>query len=209
MNKKAHYIYDNLESLFPNAKCELNYETPFQLAVAVSLSAQTTDIAVNKITIILFEKYPDAYSLANAQLNDVEDIIHSIGLYHNKAKNIISLAEHVVIDYQGVLPNSHQELEKLPGIGRKSANVIMANCFNDDCIAVDTHVHRVSIRLGIADKNDDVLKTEYKLMDFFDKNKWSKLHHLLIFFGRYMCTSKNPKCDQCPFKNYCTNEKDS
>jgi len=203
MNNKAVYIYENLNKLYPNAKCELNYSTPFQLAVAVLLSAQTTDVSVNKVTVKLFDKYPDADTLSKANISDIEGIIHSIGLYHNKAKNIVMLAKKIVNEYNGVLPNKHDVLVTLPGLGRKSANVIMANCFDADCIAVDTHVHRVSIRLGIAKENDNVLITEYKLMDFFDKDKWSKLHHLLIFFGRYMCTAKKPNCIECPFKEFC------
>lgn len=210
MNNKYpyQYIYDKLNELYPDARCQLDYTTPFQLTIAVSLSAQTTDVAVNKVTKTLFEKYPDVYALANADINDVIEIIRSLGLYKNKSKNIINLSKQIVSEFNGKVPDNMLDLTKLNGIGRKSANVILSNCFDVDAIAVDTHVSRVSKRLNIANESDSVLKIEEKLMDYFPKHYWSRLHHLLIFFGRYMCKSVNPNCIDCPFNEKCLYKKD-
>lgn len=204
---KANEILDELDKMFPNAHCELNYQTPFQLAVAVVLSAQTTDAAVNRVTPVLFEKYPDAYAMASAEIPDLEQCIRTIGLYRNKAKNIQGLAKGIVEIYGGVMPRTMDELIVLPGVGRKSANVIMSECFQVPAIAVDTHVERVSKRLGLAKKEDSVLKVEEKLMKKIKKDRWSHAHHLLIFFGRYCCKAKNPMCGECPFHESCKEKK--
>ena len=197
------FIYEKLCEMYPDAHCELNYGTVFQLAVAVMLSAQTTDVSVNRVTPVLFDRYPDAASLAEAETCDVEDIIRSIGLYRNKARNIIAMSRTLVEQYGGNVPDTMEQLTQLPGIGRKSANVIMSEGFKQPAIAVDTHVHRVSWRLGIAKKSDTPEQTEQKLMKTFPKEQWSRLHHLLIFFGRYTCHSRKPECDSCPFAEIC------
>lgn len=201
--KKEDQILDTLNLMFPNAHVELNHKNHFELLIAVVLSAQTTDISVNKVTNQLFSKYCDPSSLMNARLEDVENIIKSIGLYKNKAKNIIELSKDLVLKHQSVVPNDREKLENLPGVGRKTANVVLSNAFNIEALAVDTHVKRVSIRLGLAKENDSVLEIEKKLMRKFPKNTWNKLHHQLIFFGRYHCLAKSPKCSTCPLYEIC------
>ena len=197
------YIIENLNRLYPDAHCELNHKDSFELLIAVVLSAQTTDVSVNRVTSALFEKYPDALSLSEASEEDVMRLIHSIGLYKNKSRNIINLAKELVKRFNGEVPSKREELESLPGVGRKTANVVLSNCFDYPAFAVDTHVSRVSKRLMIARKDDDVLTIEKKLMKFFPRNCWSRLHHQFIFFGRYKCKSKNPECTDCPFKDSC------
>lgn len=197
------YIIENLNRLYPDAHCELNHKDSFELLIAVVLSAQTTDVSVNRVTPALFEKYPDAISLSEASEEDVMRLIHSIGLYKNKSRNIINLAKELVKRFNGEVPSKREELESLPGVGRKTANVVLSNCFDYPAFAVDTHVSRVSKRLMIARKDDDVLTIEKKLMKFFPRNCWSRLHHQFIFFGRYKCKAKNPECTDCPFKDSC------
>lgn len=197
------YIIENLNRLYPDAHCELNHKDSFELLIAVVLSAQTTDVSVNRVTPALFEKYPDALSLSEASEEDVMRLIHSIGLYKNKSSNIINLAKELVKRFDGEVPSKREELESLPGVGRKTANVILSNCFDYPAFAVDTHVSRVSKRLMIARKDDDVLTIEKKLMKFFPRNCWSRLHHQFIFFGRYKCKAKNPECTDCPFRDSC------
>lgn len=192
-----------LDEMFPNAKAELDYETPFQLLVAVVLSAQTTDKAVNKVTKTLFKAYPDAASLMQAPYEAVISHIESIGLYRNKAKHIIALSNDIMHKYQGEVPNNRAALESLPGVGRKTANVVLSNAFAIPALAVDTHVARIAVRLGLAKQGDDVLKIEQKLNRKFPKDKWLKIHHQLIFFGRYHCLARNPKCQVCPLKDIC------
>ena len=157
---KSKTIRQELERLYPDAHCELNHRNDFELLIAVSLSAQTTDERVNSVTPVLFEKYPDPYSLAEAELTDVEQIIKPIGLYRNKAKNIVSIAKQLVEQHHGQVPNDRFALEALRGVGRKTANIILNNCFDEPAFAVDTHVTRVAKRLKIADENDDVLEIE-------------------------------------------------
>lgn len=197
------YIIENLNRLYPDAHCELNHKDSFELLIAVVLSAQTTDVSVNRVTPALFEKYPDALSLSEASEEDVMRLIHSIGLYNNKSRNIINLAKELVKRFDGEVPSKREELESLPGVGRKTANVVLSNCFDYPAFAVDTHVSRVSKRLMIARKDDDVLTIEKKLMKFFPRNCWSRLHHQFIFFGRYKCKAKNPECTDCPFRDSC------
>ena len=197
------YIIENLNKLYPDAECELIHRNNFELLIAVVLSAQTTDASVNKVTKNLFAKYPDAYTLAQGDLEDVMSLIKSIGLYQNKTKNIINLAKDLVKKFDGEVPSTREELESLSGVGRKTCNVILSNCFNYPAFAVDTHVSRVSKRLLIANKDDDVNTIEKKLMRFFPSELWGKLHHQFIFFGRYKCKAKNPDCEDCPFINNC------
>lgn len=203
---KPNEILDILEEMFPNAECELIHRNAFELAVAVVLSAQTTDISVNKITPNLFEHYPTPQKMAGAQIKDLENCIKTVGLYHNKAKSIQGLAKGLVDNFNGEMPCTMDELITLPGVGRKSANVILSVCFDVPAIAVDTHVDRISKRLNLAKKNDSVLEVEKKLMKKLDKNRWNRAHHLFIFFGRYMCTARSPQCDQCPFVEICTDK---
>lgn len=205
--KQADFILKNLNILYPNAKAELDFTNNYELLVAVILSAQTTDISVNKVTPALFKKYPNTNALSRARQEDVEEMLKSIGLYRNKAKHIINMAKQVESKFGGEIPSKRADLESLAGVGRKTANVVLSNAFDTPAIAVDTHVHRVSIRLGIAQKKDNVLQTEKKLYKYFPKDSWTKLHHQLIFFGRYLCTARNPKCMDCPFYEICTYEK--
>ncbi len=200
---RTQYIYEQLDQMFPEAGCELNFGSLFQLAVAVTLSAQTTDVSVNRVTKVLFAKYPDAPALAGADVRDLEEIIRSIGLYRNKAANIKALAQDLVEHHDGKLPGTMEELVKLPGIGRKTANVILSEGFRVPAIAVDTHVHRVSIRLQLAEENDTVEKVEARLKEQFPSEQWSHLHHLLIHFGRYRCQARRPQCEGCPFTSFC------
>ena len=199
---KVIEILDILDKAYPTAECALGFDTPFQLLIAVVLSAQATDVSVNKVTPVLFAKYKDAYQLASADENEVQQILKKIGMYRTKAKNIINLSKKLVSDYHGQVPESDSELTKLAGVGRKTANVVMSVAFGHQRIAVDTHVFRVSNRIGIVDEND-VLKTELALMKKIPENRWTKTHHLLIFHGRHCCTARKPKCEQCPIEGKC------
>lgn len=204
MDLKVNYILEQLDILFPNAKGELDHSNNFELLVAVVLSAQTTDVAVNIVTKDLFSHYPTPLMLANANINDVMKLINKIGLYRNKSKNIINLSKILVDKYNSEVPNTREALESLPGVGRKTANVILSSAFNIPAIAVDTHVARVSKRLGLVDENDSVLVIEQKLMKLFPKDKWIKLHHQLILYGRYYCPARRSKENKCIFKEFCS-----
>lgn len=195
--------------MYPEARGELEWETPFQLLIAVILSAQTTDKAVNKITPNLWKKYPEIADLANANLEDVEDCLRTIGLYKNKAKNIVKTARAILRDFDGKVPKTHKELESLPGVGRKTANVVLAEVYGIPSIAVDTHVSRIAKRLNISAPDADVTEIEQDLMKKIPKNDWILTHHRLIFFGRYHCLAKKPKCDICPVQAYCKYYKDN
>lgn len=197
------FFLETLNQMFPDAKAELNYKNPFELLIAVVLSAQTTDKAVNKVTEVLFNQYPDALALSKAELSDVESIIKTIGLYHNKAKNIIALSKILVEHHQGEVPQNRTLLESLPGVGRKTTNVVISNAFGIPALAVDTHVARISVRLGLAKQTDTVLQIEQKLNRKIPKEHWLKIHHQMIFFGRYHCLAKNPKCSSCPLFDEC------
>ena len=192
-----------LDEMFPNVGCELNYNKDYELVIAVMLSAQTTDISVNKVTPILFDRYKTLEELAVANLFDVEEIIHSIGLYKNKAKNAIAIAQTLVNDYGGVVPSDKNELQKLPGVGNKTAGVIKAEIFRIPDLPVDTHILRISKRLNLVDSKADPLNTEIKLKKLFPEEKWIKLHHQLIHFGRYFCTARNPQCEKCKLCAFC------
>ncbi len=198
-----------IAEMFPEAKGELNWETPFQLLVAVILSAQTTDKAVNKITPLLWAKYPEIEDLASANLSDVENCLRTIGLYKNKARNIIKTAHEILDKFDGQVPKSHLELETLPGVGRKTANVVLGEIYGIPSIAVDTHVARVSKRLNISASDADVTQIEKDLMAKIPKRDWVVTHHRLIFFGRYHCLAKNPKCEICPLTSYCVYYKEN
>ena len=197
-------ICEYLNELFPNAHCELNYTTIFQLLIAVTLSAQTTDAAVNLVTPNLFNKYPTPFELANANIEDVEQLIKRIGLYKNKAKNIVATSKILVEKYNGEIPKSMEKLVELPGVGRKTASVVLVEGFKIPAFPVDTHVERVCKRLKIAKPNDDVLTVEKKVCRLIKKENWGLVHHQFIFFGRYFCTARSPKCDQCKIKDFCS-----
>ena len=196
-------IMEYLDELFPNPQCELNYTKDYELLIAVMLSAQTTDKRVNMVTDILFNKYPDIDALSKADINDVIGIIKPIGTFNKKAKNVIDISKHLIEECHGIVPNNRTYLESLPGVGRKTANVVLANLYNEPCIAVDTHVSRVSKRLKIAKEKDEVLVIEKKLNKFFPKNQLGKLHHQLVLFGRYYCKAKKPECDKCKLQDIC------
>ena len=199
--EKVNEILDLLEKEYPDAECALDYDSVFHLLLAVVLSAQTTDVSVNKVTPELFKKYETPKQLAQADEKEVAEIIRTIGMYRTKSKNI-NLAKMLVEKYDGIVPESDEELVKLPGVGRKTANVVMAVGFGHQRIAVDTHVFRVSNRIGLVNE-PDVLKTELALMKTIPENRWTKTHHSLIFHGRRCCTARNPKCDECVIKDLC------
>lgn len=194
-------IYEYLDELIPNPKCELNYNKDYELLIAVCLSAQTTDKRVNQVTEVLFNKYKTLNELKNAEISDIENIIKPLGTYKRKAIYVKKIAEK--IDEIGYVPCNRKILEKLNGVGRKTTNVVLGELFNEPYIAVDTHVARVSKRLGLAAKNDNVLKIENKLSKKIPDNIKHKLHHQLLLFGRYYCKAKNPLCDTCKLKNIC------
>lgn len=200
-------IIKYLDELFPNPRCELNYQKDYELLIAVMLSAQTTDKRVNMVTDILFKKYPDLNSLATANQKDLINIIKPIGTYQKKSENIISIAKALLEKKNGIVPNDREFLESLNGVGRKTTNVVLSNLYNENCIAVDTHVSRVSKRLGIADENDNVTIIEEKLNNFFPKEKLGRLHHQLVLFGRYHCKASKPECQNCKLKHICTYQK--
>ena len=200
--ENTRLILAELERLYPDAKPALHFANPYQLLVAVILSAQCTDVKVNLVTPALFAAYPDAATLAEAEPEQVEPYIRTCGLYHNKAKNLVLTARALMERYGGEVPANHDALESLPGVGRKTANVVMSCAFGEDAIAVDTHVFRVTNRLGLANA-PDVLKTEEQLMQAIPKDKWSRAHHWLIFHGRRVCASRKPACETCTLRAWC------
>ncbi|KFZ26852.1 MAG: Endonuclease III [Candidatus Izimaplasma bacterium HR2] len=196
-------ILSVLDEMYPNAECELNHTNSFELIVAVALSAQTTDKSVNIITKGLFNKYSCPQDFVDADIKDIEQDLRRIGLYKNKAKNLKKMSELLITNFDGKVPSSQVELESLPGVGRKTANVVLSVWFDVPRIAVDTHVDRVSKRLKLAYNTDSVRQVEEKLMRKIPKDKWSNTHHKMIFFGRYHCTARKPKCDGCKLKEVC------
>ena len=195
-------IIDYLDELYPNAQCELNYNHDYELLIAVMLSAQTTDKRVNEVTSILFNKYPTIDALALAKKEDIIEIIKPIGTYNVKANNLLKIANSLVKKQKGIVPNDRKYLESLNGVGHKTANVVLSNLYGENCIAVDTHVSRVSARLGLAKADDDVLTIEKKLTKKFKGYSLARLHHQLVLFGRYHCKTKQPNCDECSLKKY-------
>ncbi|WP_066257105.1 endonuclease III [Neobacillus drentensis] len=202
-NTQIRYCLDQMGMMFPEAHCELNHSNPFELIIAVALSAQCTDVLVNKVTKTLFKKYKTPEDYLEVTLEELQNDIRSIGLYRNKAKNIQSLCRMILEEYNGEIPMDRDELTKLAGVGRKTANVVMSVAFNVPAIAVDTHVERVSKRLGICRWKDSVLEVEKTLMRKIPKDEWSVTHHRLIFFGRYHCKAQNPQCPSCPLLEIC------
>lgn len=202
MKQKTKKILDTLKETYPDAKCELNYETSFQLLVATILSAQTTDKKVNEITETLFKDYPDLDAFLTLTNEELEERIRQIGLYKNKAKNLIMMCNQLKENFGGEVPNTMEGITSLAGAGRKTANVVLSNAFGVPSIAVDTHVFRVSNRLGLAD-SDNVLEVEKQLQKELPKKEWSLTHHLLIFHGRRCCIARKPKCEECPVSDLC------
>lgn len=198
---KTDLIVSYLDELIPNPKCELNYNKDYELLIAVMLSAQTTDKRVNEVTNNLFKQYNSIERLSNAKIEDVINIIRSIGTYKKKALNVILISQKLL--KYGFVPNDRNFLESLPGVGRKTTNVVLSILYNEPCIAVDTHVSRVSKRLGLSSLDDDVLVIEKKLTKKFKKYNLSRIHHQLLLFGRYYCKAINPLCDTCKLKKYC------
>lgn len=203
IKQKTQQILDYLDEIFPNVGCELNYFKDYELVIAVMLSAQTTDVSVNLVTAKLFGKYTTLESLANANLSDIEDIIHSIGLYKNKAKNVIGIARTLIEKYDGVVPSDKDELQTLPGVGNKTAGVIRAEIFAIPDLPVDTHILRISKRFSLVNKDADPYEVEQKLKKLIDESRWIKTHHQLIHFGRYICTARNPLCLNCKLSSIC------
>ena len=200
--EKVKKVLDLLEEEYPEAECALHHRNVFELIVAVALSAQTTDKSVNQVTPELFERYPDAEALSQADPADVEKFIRRIGMYKTKSKNIVAMAERIVSDFGGQVPEDYESLVSLPGVGRKTANVVLSVGFGHQRIAVDTHVFRVSNRIGLVHEND-VLKTELALMETVPEDRWSKTHHSLIFHGRNCCTARKPDCENCVIRELC------
>jgi endonuclease III len=200
--EKTAKILELLEEAHPNAHCELNHRTPFQLLVATMLSAQSTDKTVNKVTEHLFEKYPELGDFLNMDQEVLEKEIKEIGLYRNKSKNILAMCGKLVECFNGEVPSNIADLVSLPGVGRKTANVVLSNAFGIPAIAVDTHVFRVSNRIGLA-SSDNVEDTEEQLMSNLPREKWSDAHHWLIWHGRRVCDARKPKCEICTLSEYC------
>ena len=200
--KNVNKILDKLETIYPDAQCELEYTTAFELLIATILSAQCTDVRVNIVTRELFKKYNTAEDFAKLSEEEIMGEIRTCGLYKSKAKKIKEASQMICSNYNGKVPDTLEELIKLPGVGRKTADVVLSNAFNKDAIAVDTHVFRVANRIGIVHTKTPE-KTEFALMEAIPKHRWSHSHHVLIFHGRRCCIARNPKCSECPFTNRC------
>ncbi|WP_438351154.1 endonuclease III [Paenibacillus sp. FA6] len=199
----VRHILDTMTDMFPEAHCELIHSNAFELTIAVLLSAQCTDETVNKVTKDLFQKYTSPQDYIDVPLEELEQDIRRIGLYRNKAKHIQNLCRMVIEQFDGDVPRTYDQLVLLPGVGRKTANVVVSNAFGIPAIAVDTHVERVSKRLGLAGWDDSVLEVEKKLMKKIPRDEWTDTHHRLIFFGRYHCKAQNPQCQVCPLLDVC------
>ncbi|HDR7637854.1 endonuclease III [Bacillus wiedmannii] len=204
LNKtQIRYCLDTMADMYPEAHCELIHDNPFELVIAVALSAQCTDALVNKVTKNLFQKYKTPEDYLSVSLEELQQDIRSIGLFRNKAKNIQKLCQMLLDDYNGKVPEDRDELTKLPGVGRKTANVVVSVAFGIPAIAVDTHVERVSKRLAICRWKDSVLEVEKTLMKKIPMDEWSVTHHRMIFFGRYHCKAQRPQCEECPLLEVC------
>ncbi|MBO4540773.1 MAG: endonuclease III [Bacilli bacterium] len=204
MNEKSEAFASFLKERFPDASCTLVFHNPYEAVVSVLLSAQTNDNAVNKVTPRLFSLFPSPIELAKGDLKTIENCIASLGLYHNKAKNLLLLAKTVVDEYAGEIPLEFEELVKLPGVGVKTANVVLMEVSQRAAYAVDTHVARISKRLGYAKEEDEPLLIEKKLEKAFPKELWIDMHHRTIAFGRSICHAKNPDCAACKLQGYCS-----
>lgn len=200
--RRAKEIIEILKGVYPDAKCELVHETPFELLIATILSAQCTDVRVNQLTSEIFKKYNKPEDFLNMSIENLEELIKPCGFFRNKAKSIMGASEKILREYNGRVPETIEDLMTLPGVGKKTANVVASNCFNIPAIAVDTHVFRVSNRIGLA-KANNVEKTEEQLMKIIDKNEWTLAHHLIIFHGRRRCKARSPECHICELREYC------
>ncbi|MGL5694849.1 MAG: endonuclease III [Peptostreptococcaceae bacterium] len=200
--KDVNMILDKLEKLYPDAKCELDHTTPFELLIATILSAQCTDVRVNIVTGKMFKKYNTPQAFNELNIDEIINEIRTCGLYKSKADKIKTTSKMICEIYNGQVPDELEELVKLPGVGRKTAGVVLSNAFNKPAIAVDTHVFRVANRIGIV-KSNTPEKTEFALMDAIPKERWSHSHHLLIFHGRRMCKARKPECFDCPIRSEC------
>ena len=205
LSDKTIIIQKYFDEILPNPGCELTYNSDYGFLISVMLSAQTTDKKVNKVTDILFKKYPTLLALENANISDIEEIIRPLGLSKNKSKNLKAIVHELLVNYEGKVPKDKNKLMKLPGVGNKTSNVVLIELFKIPAFPVDTHVFRVSKRLGLANEEDDVLEEEKKLMKIFSKEKWIKLHHQFIHFGRYYCKAISPSCTNCKLKGLCKN----
>lgn len=202
-NELGLEVFKRLKKLYPDAHCELNHSNPFELLIATILSAQCTDVRVNMVTPALFKKLPTPQKMAKAKLEEVEELIKSINFFKNKSKALIGTAQMILADFNGVVPKSVEELSSLPGVGRKTANVVLGNAFNINTgIVVDTHVKRTTFLLGLT-KQTDPEKVEQDLMKLFPNETWTDISHLLIFLGRRMCIARRPQCDLCVLKELC------
>ena len=201
-DKRKLRIVEELQCLYPNAEAELDFTTPFELLVATILSAQTTDKQVNKVTKSLFKVAKTAEEIVNLSSSKLTEYIRSIGFYRNKQKYLFAMALKLIKDFDGIVPKTQKELMTLPGVGQKTANVIVSNIFGIPAIAVDTHVFRVSNRLGLV-KENNAIKTENALKKILNKKDWSQMHHCLIYHGRRVCKARNPLCQECNLKNDC------
>ena len=200
---KVQIIEEYIDNLIPNPKCELNYTKDYELLIAVMLSAQTTDKRVNEVTKILFNKYKNLNEIKNANINDLKNILRPLGSFNKKAMYVKDIATIICDKYKGIMPRNRDNLESLPGVGRKTVNVVFGELDIEPQIAVDTHVERVSKRLYLAAENDNVLDIEMKLRRKFKKETWSKRHKQLVLFGRYYCKAIKPECNNCNLKDIC------
>ena len=196
-------VLEYLDELFPNPKCELEFEKDYELLIATMLSAQTTDKRVNQVTKVLFGKYKNLEQLSNADIEDIENIIRQLGNFRKKSIYVKEIACSLLENWQGFVPNDRKYLESLSGVGRKTTNVFLGVIYNEPTIAVDTHVERVSKRLNLAKENDSVLEVEKKLMKKIPKERWVRTHHQMVLFGRYHCKAVTPNCKNCKIKEYC------
>ena len=203
MTNKIEAITDFWDELFPNAGCELIYHQDYELVIAVMLSAQTTDKSVNRVTSVLFSKYPTLIRLANAEVEDIEDIIHTIGMFRQKAKHVKQIAIDLLTRFNVKVPESKEDLMTLSGVGNKTANVVRAELFHFPEFAVDTHVERIAKRLGLAKEKDSVTQVEKRLKKIFKEERYILTHHQMIHFGRYFCKAKNPSCASCKLTDFC------
>lgn len=206
MTKKERYqaFVDYFKDAFPDPKTELNYNSPFELVVAVVLSAQCTDVRINKVTPRLFEEFPTAEHMAVASFDEIFELIRSVSYPNNKSKHLIGLSKLIMEDFGGEIPPQHEDLQKLPGVGRKTANVVVSVLYNQPAMAVDTHVFRVSKRLGLVTQNAKTpLEVEKQLVKDIPNEYIHKAHHWLILHGRYVCVARKPKCEECKIKDFC------
>lgn len=200
-------IRDYLDELIPNPLCELNFNNDYELLIAIVLSAQTTDKRVNMVTDVLFNKYKTLKELSLAKITDIEEILRPLGSFRKKAIYVSQIANILLKEYNGIVPKEREQLEKLPGVGRKTVSVFLCEYYNYPEFAVDTHVYRVSKRLNITKLNDDVVKTEHKLKKVFEKDEWGRRHKQLVLFGRYYCKAIKPNCSNCKLNNICKKNK--